>query len=221
MPSTRTKTPSRTQTQTTAVLDADEFDAPELECSERRVGGAAGDPLPLPAARVRQPSPQVIEQALGQARLRRSLAGMSDPARGELIDALLEQLRAERDELPDELRERLLDGMIDELIVGKRTEREILGRDGVLGEITRRMVQRALSEELAEHLGYPAGQAPLGGVGNSRNGGTPKTLLTDHGRWRSVRRATATATLSRSWSQSTSGGWPASARRSSPCTPAA
>jgi transposase-like protein len=38
--------------------------------------------------------------------------------------------------------------------------------------------------ELSEHLGYPAGQAPPGGAGNSRNGCTPKTLLTDHGRVR-------------------------------------
>jgi putative transposase len=51
----------------------------------------------------------------------------------------------------------------------------------VLGELTRRLVERAMSEELSEHLGYPAGQAPPGGAGNSRNGGTPKTLLTDHG----------------------------------------
>ena len=106
---------------------------------------------------------------------------MTDDARETLIDALLDQLGAERDGLPDELRERLLDGMIDELIAGKRGEREILGQDGVLGEVTRRMVQRALEEELTEHLGYPAGQAPPGGSGNSRNGGTPKTLLTDQG----------------------------------------
>jgi putative transposase len=30
-------------------------------------------------------------------------------------------------------------------------------------------------------LGYPAGQAPPGGVGNSRNGGSPKTVLTGNG----------------------------------------
>lgn len=109
---------------------------------------------------------------------------MSDREREELIDGLLDQLGAGREELPDELRERLLDGMIDQLIAGKRGEREILGQEGVLGEITRRMVQRALQEELTEHLGYPAGQAPPGGVGNSRNGGTPKMLLTDQGQIR-------------------------------------
>ena len=51
----------------------------------------------------------------------------------------------------------------------------------MLGELTRRLIERALGEELSEHLGYPAGQAPPGGAGNSRNGGTPKTVLTDHG----------------------------------------
>lgn len=149
--------------------------------------GAGGEPPGEPAAPrlgvdgARPVSEERVEEALEQARLRRSVAGMSDEAREELIEALLDQLRAERDELPEELRERLLDGMIDELIAGKRGESEILGQDGVLGEITRRMVQRALEEELTEHLGYPAGQAPPGGVGNSRNGGTPKTLLTDQG----------------------------------------
>jgi len=126
-------------------------------------------------------SEEVIEDALGRSRLGRSVAGMTGEKREELIDALLDQLGDGRGELPDGLRERLLDGMIDELIAGKRGEREILGQGGVLGEITRRMVQRALQEELSEHLGYPAGQAPPGGVGNSRNGGTPKTLLTDQG----------------------------------------
>ena len=155
-------------------------------CSD--LSGAGGEPLgeppapPLRSAEASRPlSPERVEEVLAQGRLGRSVAGMSDEQREELIDGLLEQLSAGRDGLPEELRERLLDGMIDELIAGKRGEREILGHDGVLGEITRRMIQRALEEELTEHLGYPAGQAPPGGAGNSRNGGTPKTLLTDQG----------------------------------------
>ena len=95
-------------------------------------------------------------------------------SREALIDALPDQLGGERDGLPEELRERLLDGMIDELIAGKRGEREILGQDGVLGEVTRRMVQRALQEELTEHLGYPAGQAPPGGAGTPATAGRPR-----------------------------------------------
>jgi putative transposase len=158
----------------------------ERACSD--LSGAGGEPpgeppaLPLRSPEALRPlSQDLVDEALERARLGRSVAGMSDEAREALIDALLDQLRGERGELPEKLRERLLDGMIDELIAGKRGEREILGQDGVLGEVTRRMVQRALEEELTEHLGYPAGQAPPGGVGNSRNGGTPKTLLTDQG----------------------------------------
>jgi hypothetical protein len=105
-------------------------------------------------------SEEVIEEALGRARLGRSVAGMSDEKREELIDALLEQLSGGRDELPDELRERLLNGMVDELSPASAASGRFSARTGLLGEITRRMVQRALEEELSEHLGYPAGQAP-------------------------------------------------------------
>jgi putative transposase len=126
-------------------------------------------------------SDELVELALGNARLRAAVSGLPEVERERLVEGLLEQLGAERGELPEGLRDRLLDGMLGELIAGRRGEREILGPDGLLGELTRRLVQRALGEELSEHLGYPAGQAPPGGVGNSRNGGTPKTLLTDHG----------------------------------------
>ena len=107
----------------------------------------------------------MVDGALAQARLRRSVAGMTDDARETLIDALLDQLGAGRDELPDELRERLLDGMIDELIAGKRGEREILGPDGLLGELTRRLVERALEEELTEHWAIRPGRRRRAGRG--------------------------------------------------------
>jgi putative transposase len=123
---------------------------------------------------------ELVDDAMDLARLRATVSALPEERRAELIEALLEQL-ADGRALPDELGERLLDGMIDRLIAGKRGEREILGQDGVLGELTRRLVERALSEELTEHLGYPAGQAPPGGAGNSRNGTSPKTVLTDHG----------------------------------------
>jgi putative transposase len=83
--------------------------------------------------------------------------------------------------LPPELRERLGDELIDELLAGARTEEEIVGPGGVLAQLTRRLVERAMDAELTEHLGYERGGAPPGGVGNTRNGSTPKTLHTDHG----------------------------------------
>ena len=59
---------------------------------------------------------------------------------------------------------------------------DLLGPDGVLAELTKRVLERALSEELTDHLGYEHGD-PMGhGTGNSRNGTTPKQVLTEHGR---------------------------------------
>jgi putative transposase len=125
-------------------------------------------------------SEELVEAAVEQRRLKTTIADLPERERRRLAEAVLDQL-AEDDQLGEQVSERLLDQTIDGLIAGKRGEAEILGSDGVLGDLTRRVVERALGEELSEHLGYPAGQAPPGGAGNSRNGGTPKTLLTDHG----------------------------------------
>lgn len=76
-------------------------------------------------------------------------------------------------DLPDEL--------IDELLAGARTPEEITGPEGLLQRLTKRLVERAMAAELREHLGYEHGQAPPGGVGNARNGTTPKTIHTGHG----------------------------------------
>jgi putative transposase len=83
--------------------------------------------------------------------------------------------------LPDEVRERLSDELIDELLAGARSEEEIVGPGGLLADLTRRLVERAMDAELTEHLGYEHGQPPPGGAGNTRNGTTPKTLATEHG----------------------------------------
>jgi putative transposase len=83
--------------------------------------------------------------------------------------------------LPREVRDRLADEVIDELLAGARTEEEIVGPGGVLARLTKRLVERAMSAELTEHLGYEPHQEPPGGTGNTRNGSTAKTLATEHG----------------------------------------
>ena len=83
--------------------------------------------------------------------------------------------------LPEEVRERLSDELIDELLAGARSEEEIVGPGGLLSDLTRRLVERAMDAELTEHLGYEHSQPPPGGAGNTRNGSTPKTLVTEHG----------------------------------------
>ena len=47
--------------------------------------------------------------------------------------------------------------------------------------MTKAVLERALAEELSEHLGYEPGDRAGVGSGNSRNGYPLKTLLTDAG----------------------------------------
>jgi putative transposase len=88
--------------------------------------------------------------------------------------------------LPQEVRGQLSDELIDEFLVGRRTEAEVVGRDGLLGQLTKRLVERAMAGELSAHLGYEPHHEPPGGTGNTRNGSTPKTIQTRQGpvaRW--------------------------------------
>src|SRR6184192_3303222 len=85
------------------------------------------------------------------------------------------------DRLPDETRRKLPDELVDELLAGARTEEEIVGPGGLLAQLTKRLVERAMSAELTEHLGYEPHREPPGGTDNTRNGSTPKTLATEHG----------------------------------------
>jgi putative transposase len=58
---------------------------------------------------------------------------------------------------------------------------EITGPGGLMTQLAGRVLETALGAELTEHLGYPPGQAPPGGAGNTRNGSTPKRVHTELG----------------------------------------
>lgn len=63
----------------------------------------------------------------------------------------------------------------------RETGIELTGQDGLLTALTRQVLQSALEEEMAAHLGYDK-HDPVGrGSGNSRNGTTPKTVTTEIG----------------------------------------
>ena len=78
------------------------------------------------------------------------------------------------DEVSDEMRRKLPDELVDELLAGARTEEEVVGPGGLLSQLTKRLVERAMEVELTDHLGYEPHQEPPGGAGNTRNGSTPK-----------------------------------------------
>src|SRR5206468_6036758 len=77
----------------------------------------------------------------------------------------------------------LIDEEVADQLLGKAQEQgaELLGPDGLLSQVTKAVLERALAEEMTGHLGYekhdPAGR----GSGNSRNGSTGKRLLTEIG----------------------------------------
>ena len=111
--------------------------------------------------------------------LRAAARGRELPA--ELVDAAVNRARVRSavGELPGG--GRLSDEVIDELLAGASSEEEIVGPGGLLARLTKRLVERALEVELTDHLGYEPHAEPPGGTGNTRNGSTPKTLITDNG----------------------------------------
>lgn len=71
--------------------------------------------------------------------------------------------------------------LLDELLKDGKTAADIFGRDGLLKQLTKRLVERALEGELTDHLGYPK-HAPVAKLSdNSRNGSSQKTLKGDMG----------------------------------------
>jgi putative transposase len=87
-----------------------------------------------------------------------------------------------------------------------------------LGELTRRLVERALEVELTEQLGYERHAEPPGGAGNARNGTTPKTLQSEHGPVRIEAPRDRKGTFEPGWCASASGASRASTTRSWRCT---
>lgn len=74
-------------------------------------------------------------------------------------------------------RETKQDALIDQLLEGCDDPQEILGKKGLLHQLQKKLVERALEAELEDHLGYPPHERTS--TANARNGRTKKTLKTD------------------------------------------
>jgi len=75
-----------------------------------------------------------------------------------------------------------LDGkLIDELLAGRSTVAEIAGENGLLKQLTKAILERALAAELTAHLGYEKHAVVGHNSGNSRNGASQKRLKGDFG----------------------------------------
>ena len=75
------------------------------------------------------------------------------------------------------------DEAVDRMIAdAKETGISLLdGPDGLIGQLTARIIERALGAEMDDHLGYEKGDLAGRGTGNSRNGHHGKTVTTQAG----------------------------------------
>lgn len=89
--------------------------------------------------------------------------------------------RGDTSAAPSEILGQAPDDVVVQLLAGARTEEEIVGPSGLLTQLTKRLVERALEVEIADHVGYKPHQVPPSGGGNTRNGKLRKTLATEHG----------------------------------------
>lgn len=71
--------------------------------------------------------------------------------------------------------------VIDELLKDYQKPEDLLGENGLLKELTKRLVERALEGEMTHHLGYRKNEAKGRGNGNSRNGSYEKTVTGEQG----------------------------------------
>lgn len=73
------------------------------------------------------------------------------------------------------------DKLLDQLIAGYKKPEDLIGENGLLKQLTKRLLERAMQAEMTDHLGY-AKNDPVGkNTGNSRNGSYRKKLKGEFG----------------------------------------
>jgi len=71
--------------------------------------------------------------------------------------------------------------LIDRLLADYKKPEDLIGENGLLKQLTKRLVERALEVEMAEHLGHAKNEPVANPRGNTRNGKSKKTLKGDFG----------------------------------------
>lgn len=71
--------------------------------------------------------------------------------------------------------------LLDQLLAGYEKPEDLTGADGLFKQLKKALIERALGAELTDHLGYEKGDPAGRGSGNSRNGTSAKTILSEDG----------------------------------------
>ena len=66
--------------------------------------------------------------------------------------------------------------LIDSLLADYKKPEDLIGENGLLKQLTKRLVERALQAEMAHHLGHAKHDSVTNPAGNTRNGKSHKTL---------------------------------------------
>src|SRR6266436_5622644 len=66
--------------------------------------------------------------------------------------------------------------LIDNLLKDYKKPADLIGDNGLLKELTKRLLERAMSAEMTEHVGYEKHDPMGNNSGNSRNGNSAKTI---------------------------------------------
>jgi putative transposase len=71
--------------------------------------------------------------------------------------------------------------LVDELLKGYQKPEDLIGESGLLKQLTKALIERALKSELTHHLGYEKHEEAPDAGSNRRNGSSRKTLKGDFG----------------------------------------
>jgi putative transposase len=74
------------------------------------------------------------------------------------------------------------DEILDEILKNYSKPEDMFGPEGIVKSLSKAMIERVMKGEMTHHLGYEK-SSPVGkNTGNSRNGNSKKTILTDQGK---------------------------------------
>src|SRR5215469_9130267 len=104
-------------------------------------------------------------------------------AEGVAAEGLSDMVLTAEDAAAKRLADRVSDEAVDRMIADAQEAGMSLldGPDGLIGQLTARVIERALAAEMDDHLGYVKGDPAGNGSGNSRNGHYGKTVTTTAG----------------------------------------
>jgi putative transposase len=71
--------------------------------------------------------------------------------------------------------------LIDSLLSGYKKPEDLIGEHGLLKQLTKALVERALDAEMEAHLGHAKNESVTNPAGNTRNGKSSKRLKGEFG----------------------------------------